>query len=190
MPDGPERVDALLARWREGSDEALGELVDVLYPELKKIARLHLRREGRENTLVPTALVHEAYMKLVDQRSVPYEGRRHFLAVASRTMRRLLVDYARHRGARKRQALHVSLRESLAAEGGLETDVLALVQALERMEEAGFAQEASVVQLRYLGGLTMEETAEQLGIAPATVGRAWAFARAWLLRELSGGAPS
>ena len=189
MSEQPQSVETLLDRWRSGQEEALGEIVEILYPELKRLARLHLRKERNDHTLAPTALVHEAYVRLVSQRNVAWEGRRHFLAIASRTMRRLLVEYARARGTRKRKAIYVSLRESQHPGSDLNVDVLALVQALEKLEEAGFEREAQVVQLRYLGGLTLDETAAELEIGVATVGRAWNFARAWLLRELSGSPP-
>lgn len=177
-------VTLLLERWKAGDPEALGALVEQVYPELRRIAAAHLRREARSPTLQPTALVHDAYLRLVGQAAVDWEGRRHFLAVASRTMRRLLIEHARQRRARKRRGIQVSLHDDAIAGGGIDTDALALVEALDRMEQAGYRFETDVVQLRYFGGLTMEETAQELGVGHATVGRAWAFARSWLLREL------
>lgn len=176
-------MTGLLRKWRAGDSAALPALVEQLYPELKRIARLHVRRERGAVLLHPTVLVHDAYVRLVDQGAVDWVGRRHFLSVASRTMRRLLVEQARARHADKRRGIHVSLHEEQAVVPGVDVDVLDLVEALEKMERS-YPFECQVVELRYLGGMTLEETAEELGVSHATVGRAWSFARTWLFREL------
>lgn len=174
----------LLHRWGDGDAEALSEIIERLYPELQRIAELHLRRERTGHTLVPTALVNEAYVRLVGQAEVSWSDRRHFLAVASRTMRRLLVEYGRARAAGKRRAIHVSLHDGDAATPGIDADAVDIAQALDRMEAAGYELESQLVQLRFFGGLSVEEAAEHLGVSRATVVRAWSFARTWLFREL------
>ena len=185
----PGQVTELLSQYRAGRREALDQLVPVVYGELRAIAARYLRGEWAGHTLQPTALVHEAYMRLVDQREVEWQNRAHFFGVAAQLMRRLLVDHARGRNRRKRGGglLMVPLEENDVAgpapDDGL--DLVALDDALERLAALS-PQQARVVELRYFGGLSIEETAEVLGVSTMTVKRGWAMARAWLHRELSG----
>jgi RNA polymerase sigma-70 factor (ECF subfamily) len=188
-PVVPGQVTELLSQYRAGRREALDQLVPVVYGELRAIAARYLRGEWAGHTLQPTALVHEAYMRLVDQREVEWQNRAHFFGVAAQLMRRLLVDHARGRNRRKRGGglLMVPLEENDVAgpapDDGL--DLVALDDALERLAALS-PQQARVVELRYFGGLSIEETAEVLGVSTMTVKRGWAMARAWLHRELSG----
>ena len=188
MPPG--EVTELLSQYRGGRREALDRLVPIVYDELRKIAARYLRAEWANNTLQPTALVHEAYMRLVDQREVEWQNRAHFYGVAAQLMRRLLVDHARSRNRRKRGGglLLVPLEEHDVAgpqpDDGL--DLMALDDALERLAALS-SQQARIVELRYFGGLSIEETAEVLGVSTMTVKRGWAMARAWLHRELTVG---
>lgn len=174
-----------LLRARSADEGALSErLLELVYPELKQIARRQLARERRGHTLQTTALVHEAYLRLVDQRLADWRDRGHFFAVASTLMRRVLVDYARARLAAKRAHEPVTL--TAAAEvGGAEAafEVLDLDRTLQRLAEA-YPRPARVVELRYFGGLELREIAEVLGVGERTIKRDWAFARAWLAREL------
>jgi RNA polymerase sigma-70 factor (ECF subfamily) len=188
-PVVPGQVTELLSQYRAGRREALDQLVPVVYGELRAIAARYLRGEWAGHTLQPTALVHEAYMRLVDQREVEWQNRAHFFGVAAQIMRRLLVDHARGRNRRKRGGglLMVPLEENDVAgpapDEGL--DLVALDDALERLTALS-PQQARIVELRYFGGLSIEETAEVLGVSTMTVKRGWAMARAWLHRELSG----
>ena len=185
-------VTAALVAWGQGDSGAGDRLLELVYPELHRIAERQMRREREGHTLQPTALVHEAYLKLVDQSRVDWRNRAHFLGVAAQAMRRLLVDHARGRGRDKRGggATLVEL-DSAAGEAGLavqarSVDLLALDQALERLTALDAAQ-ARLVELRFFGGLSVEEAAEALGISTATAGRDFRSARAFLAREL--GAP-
>ena len=188
-------VTGLLIAWSEGDSAALDALLPVVYAELRRQARRALRREAAGHTLQPTALVHEAYLKLVDQRPDRWQGRAQFFGVAARCMRQVLVDAARSRRAAKRgggaQPITLSDAEGLAAtpDGGDATgdDVLALDAALARLAELD-PDQARLVELRYFAGLTLEDTAATLGISPATVSREWTIARRWLRRELAGAA--
>jgi len=159
---------------------------------LRRIAAGYLRRERDGHTLQPTALVNEAYMRLVDQRDVTWQNRAHFLGIAAQVMRRILVDHARARLTAKRGGGVAPITLAGAAHGGAQetddVDLLALHDALERLAALD-PEQARLVELRYFGGLTIEETAEALGVSPATVKREWALARAWLRRELSGSGP-
>ena len=186
MSEAPEQgtVTNLLQAWRNGQPEALTEVVDILYAELRRIAGAHLRRERAHHTFEPSELVHEAFVRLRDQGKVDWQNRSHFLAISSTVMRRVLGDYARAKGRKKRKGIHVTLSEVGASSPAMNVDVIALDRALERLEEAGHDLELKVVQLRYFGGLTIEEVAEHLSIGTATVSRAWTFARTWLYREL------
>ena len=165
---------------------SLDELVPLLYDDLRRLAAAHMRREPAGHSLQPTALVHETYVRLVDQRQARWVSRAHFFGAAAGVMRRILVDLARTRRADKRggQLTRVTLVEDVAADGPTEIDVLALHQALERMAAFSPRQER-IVELRYFGGLTIEETAEVLGISDATVVREWTVAKAWLRSALS-----
>lgn len=186
MPSGD--VTELLSEYREGNREALDRLLPMVYGELRKIAARYMRAEDVSHTLQPTALVHEAYMRLVDQRDVEWQNRAHFFGVAAQLMRRLLVDHARGRNRQKRGGgLQVVPLEDHdvagpAPDGGL--DLVELDGALDRLAELS-PQQGRIVELRYFGGLSIEETAEVLGVSTMTVKRGWAMARAWLHRELS-----
>jgi RNA polymerase sigma factor (TIGR02999 family) len=181
-------VTELLRAWSGGEARAFDDLVPVVYAELKRQAERYLRREKVGHSLQATALVHEAYLRLVDQRRIQWQGRAQFFGIAAQLMRRVLVDHARSRHAEKRGGMHVSLvrplEEATAAAPEADVDLLALDDALTRLGALD-ARQAKVVELRYFSGLGIEETAEALGISPATVKREWAMARAWLKRELS-----
>jgi RNA polymerase sigma factor (TIGR02999 family) len=179
-------VTDLLRQWRGGEAQRSERLLDLLYADLKRIASGQLARERPGHTLQTTALVHEAYLRLVDQRRADWHDREHFFAVAATVMRRLLVDRARARLAAKRAHEPVVLtagREPGADDPAFE--VLDLDQALERLT-AAFPRPARVVELRFFGGLDVDETARVLEVTERTVKRDWAFARAWLLREIGG----
>lgn len=182
-------VTELLSQYRAGNREALNAIMPIVYGELRAIAARYLRREREGHTLQPTALVHEAYVRLVDQREVEWQSRAHFYAVAAQLMRRLLVDHARGRNRHKRGGgvLVVPIEEhdvaGPAPDDGL--DLVALDDALGRLSTLS-PQQARIVELRYFGGLSIEEAAEVLGVSTMTVKRRWAMARAWLHRELSG----
>jgi RNA polymerase sigma factor (TIGR02999 family) len=181
LPD----VTALLAEWSSGNESVAEDLFPLVYDELRKLARAHLRRERRpDHTLQPTALVHEAYLRIVDQQRVRWQNRAHFFAIASRMMRRILVDHARARKAARRGGgvPAVTLDEArLASREPL--DVIALDDALERLAELD-PSGARVIELRYFGGLSIRDTAEVMGTSASTVKREWNTARAWLFREL------
>ena len=183
--DQKSEVTQLLQQWGEGRQEALDRLLPEIYAELRKLASSYLRRERRDHTLQPTALVHEAFLKLVDQRAVRWQNRAHFFGIAAQAMRRILVDHARAHAADKRGAgaEKVSLDDSDFAGVMPNIDILALDEALTRLATFDL-QQSRVVELRFFGGLTMEETAEVLHISPATVGREWTMAKAWLFAEL------
>lgn len=177
-------ITRLLQAWVDGDDDAREAVINRLYPELRRMARARLRREGRAITMEPTLLAHEAYLRLEDQQRTRWQNRRHFFAIAARIMRRVLVDHRRARGAQKRgaNAPRVCIDDvSIAAP--VEPDVAVLYRALARLAEQD-ARQARVVELRFFGGLTVEETAEALGVSPATVKREWTMARAWLKREV------
>ncbi len=177
-------VTQLLLRWNSGDDEARAALIERVYAELNQIATRHLAREVFAHDLQPNALVHECYLRLVDMDRVEWQGRAHFLAMAARVMRQVLVDEARRRNAAKRDGgVQVTLSGISSAANQPTTNALALHEALERLAETD-PQRAHLVELRYFGGLTIEETAEVLGISPATVKRSWDVARGWLYREL------
>lgn len=186
MASEPESVTALLLANGRGDRQALDRLLPLIYDELKRLASIHLRREGSGHTLQSTALVHEAYLRLVDQREAKWQNRAHFFAIASQLIRRILVDYARKANAKRRGAgvAQVSLEvapEIAATPAAL--DVALLDDCLARLERLD-PQQGRVVELRYFGGLSVEEAAEALRISPATVKREWAMAKAWLMREL------
>jgi RNA polymerase sigma factor (TIGR02999 family) len=182
----PGDVTRLLMAWSQGDSKALEELIPIVYDELHRLAEQHLVRERAGHTLQPTAVVHEAYLKLVDQKRVTWKNRGHFFAVAAQAMRRLLVDHARARGRQKRggAATRVSLEEADPSVPPKDADVIALDLALQKLGALDSTQ-ARVVELRYFGGLTADETADVLGTSVATVGRAFFLAKVWLLRELS-----
>lgn len=184
----PDDLTRLLLAWRDGEPGAIDRLAPLVYDELRRQARLQLRGERAGHTLQPTALVHEAFLRLVGQSRAQWQNREQFFAVASRAMRRVLVDHARARMAAKRGdgQTFVVLDEARAASAPPGVDVLALDQALDRLAAIDLRQ-ARVVELRYFGGLTAPETAAALDVSLATVNRDWAMARAWLFREIGGG---
>lgn len=182
-----DEVTNLLRSWGRGEEDAANRLLAAIYDDLHAQAARAMRREGGEHTLQATALVHEAYLRLVDQRHVDWKNRAHFFAIAAQSMRRVLVDHARGRLAEKRGGGVEKVTLSDAAVGAHDddaVDVLALHDALERLAALD-PDQARVVELRYFGGMNIDETAEALGISAATVKREWAVARAWLKRELS-----
>jgi RNA polymerase sigma factor (TIGR02999 family) len=194
-------VTQLLAQWRDGDERAFAQLSALMYEELRQLAQRHLRRERSDHTIQKTALVNEAFVRLVGQQSVDWQSRAHFIGLASKLMRRVLVDYARARLADKRGggAGVLSLDEMAAPEADeapdttptalqhldahTQEEVSAIDQALQRLEQID-ARQAQIVEMRYFGGLTVEQTAEAIGISDATVKREWTLARAWLRREL------
>jgi RNA polymerase sigma factor (TIGR02999 family) len=183
----PPDVTALLLSWSGGERSAADRLIPAVYDELRRQAARAMRREGHEHTLQTTALVHEAYLRLVDQQRVQWRNRAHFFGIAAEVMRRVLVDHARARQAAKRGggAQRITLGDALGVSRESEdADVLALHEALERLALLDPGQ-ARLVELRYFAGLTIEESAEALEVSPATVKREWAVARAWLRRELT-----
>lgn len=183
----PRDITALLAAWNDGDEQALGSLISMLYPELRRIARLHLDRRQPGHTLESAALANEAYIKLVRADGIQCESRTHFLALCSQIFRRILVDHARSRACAKRggQVDRVPLDEMLLGAQAKGVDILDLNEALDLLAEFD-AREARVVELRYFGGLSVEETAEILKITPVRVKRDWKKAKAWLYGVLSG----
>ena len=184
MPAHTE-VSQLLVEWGQGDQEALARLMPLVYDELRRLASRNLRRERPDHMLQTTALVHEAYLKLVDQQHANWQNRAQFFAIAAQLMRRILVDYARQEQAAKRGGDHlkVSLDEAAALSDEKSADLLALDEALDRLATLD-PQQNRVVELRVFGGLGVEETAAALGISPRTVKREWSMARAWLHQEL------
>lgn len=180
-------VTMLLLRWREGDRQALEQLMPLVYAELRRMAGHHLRRERGDHTLQSTALVHEAYLRLAGQDPPQWQNRAHFFAIAARLMRQILVDHARTRDAAKRGsgACTLLLDESVALPQKVNLDVLDLDRALTELSELD-GQQSKIVELRFFGGLTIEDTSEVLGVSPATVKRDWLVARAWLLRAMTG----
>lgn len=192
MNDGPAHVTLLLRRWQEGDREALDRLIPLVYEELRVIAGRYMAQEWRKGTLQATGLVNEAYLKLVDQRDVDWQNRAHFFAISAQVMRRILLDDARRRLRSKRggDATMVPIDDRAVGvpNGDRDpVDVIAMDRALQDLERLD-PDQAKVVELRFFGGLTVEETAAVLGISPATVKREWAVAKAWLYRALSTGA--
>lgn len=178
-------VTELLSKWKDGDQHALNELLPIVYPELRRLAHQQLRKERRDHTLQSTALVHEAYLRLERQGIVKLENRSHFLAICSQLMRQILVEYARGRRASKRDGgLKLALENIVLAAKSRGTDLIALDDALTELARLD-AQQARIVELRYFGGLSIEETAAVTGISPATVKRHWSAARIWLHRELN-----
>jgi RNA polymerase sigma factor (TIGR02999 family) len=171
--------------WRAGDEDALGRIVPLVQEELRQIARRCLRNERPDHSLQATALVNEAYLRLIDARRVNWQNRTHFLAMSARLMRRVLVDYARTKRAGKRggEMVKVSLAEAVERADDIGEDVIALNDALETLEKID-ERKARIVELRFFAGLSVEETAAVLEVSPQTVGREWTFAKAWLRREL------
>lgn len=180
MSTGSE-VTLLLGQLTRGEEGATAKLIPLVYEELRRLARSHMRRESEYHTLQTTALVHEVYLKLVDQRSVDWKGRSHFFAIAAQMMRRILVDHARGRLREKRGGgdRPIPLDEAFLFAPERSLELIKLDQSLERLERIDERQ-SKIVELRFFGGLTVEETAEALGVSPKTVKRDWSMAKAWL----------
>jgi RNA polymerase sigma factor (TIGR02999 family) len=182
----PADVTRLLLAWSDGQASAGDALMDAVYGELRRMARGYLRRERSDHSLPPTALVHEAYVKLVDQRRVKWQNRAHFFAIAARVMHRILVDHARGRASAKRgRGTAFTLVDIDATVDPPGVDVLALDVALAKLAAID-PRQSQLVELRFFGGLTVEEAASVMGVAPITVKRDWALARTWLYREMRG----
>lgn len=182
----PQGITQLLERWSQGDEAALEQLMPLVYDELHRLAGAYLRRERHEHTLQPTALVNEAYLKLVRQRNVRWQNRAQFFGVAAQLMRRILVDHARANYATKRggDRVNVSLKDIGAYGGQPDSDVLALHDVLNRLAEID-PDQSRIVELRFFGGLTIEEAAEVMHVSHSTVEREWKVAKAWLKRELT-----
>lgn len=181
-----EGITELLIDWGKGDQAALEKLMPLVYNELRRLASNYLRRERASHTLQPTALVNEAYLKLVDQRNAKWQNRAHFFGISAQLMRRILVDHARQHQAAKRggtnqQRLSITSAEQVAKQP--EIDLLALNEALDELAKMD-KQQGQIVELKFFGGLSIEETAEVLGVSHATVERDWKMARAWLRRQL------
>jgi RNA polymerase sigma factor (TIGR02999 family) len=188
MAPSPDNVTEMLLDWSRGDPEALDKLIPVVYADLRRQAARYLRRERQGHSLQTTALIHEAYLRLVDQENVQWQSRAHFFGIAARMMRQILVDHARRQQAGKRGGAERPLPLDEALIGSVEpgVDLVALDEALGRLAALNERQ-SRVVELRYFGGLSVEETAEVLGVSPATVKNDWTIARAWLRRQLQEG---
>jgi RNA polymerase sigma factor (TIGR02999 family) len=182
----PRGATGLLLDWANGSDHARADLAPFVYDELRRVAALYLSRERPGHTLQPTALVHEAYMRLIDQRCVDWRNRAQFIGLAAMMMRRVLVNHARDRAAAKRGggAEHVPLTVALEPVGQPQVDVLAVHEALDRLE-AFDARKSRIVELKFFGGLTTEEIAQLMAVSTTTIEREWTFARAWLHDQMA-----
>ena len=180
------QVTQLLQKWHEGNQEALEALMPLVYNELKRLAGSYLRRERPDHTLQSAALVNEAYLRLVDQTQTQWQNKAHFYGIAAQMMRRVLADHARSHNAVKRGAgmPELELNESVAQAQSRSVDVMDLEEALQKLEKLD-PQQGKIVELRFFSGLSIEDTANVLGISPATVKRDWAAARAWLFREVA-----
>jgi len=185
MNSAPPTITQLLVEWSKGNQGALDQLMPRVYDELRRLARSYLRRERPDHTLQATALVHEAYIRLMDQHSVSWQNRAHFFGIASQLMRRILVNHALARGAAKRggQAPKLSIDEGVSFEQR-DVDLLALDDALKTMETLD-PRQARIVELRFFRGLSIEETAEVVNLSPATVKREWSTAKLWLRRQIA-----
>jgi RNA polymerase sigma factor (TIGR02999 family) len=183
----PSNITHVLERWSNGEQTALDELLPLIYKELRRLAGNYLRRERRDHTLQPTALINEVFLRLIDQHDIKWQNRAHFFGVSARLMRRILVDHARAHQAAKRGGEHYSLSLSKADRimGQPTLDILTLHLTLRRLEELD-PQQSRIVELRFFGGLTIEESAEVLSVSHATVERDWKMARAWLRQEMGG----
>ncbi len=184
----PEQITELLAGWVRGNREALDQLTPVVYDELHRIAHRYMLRERPGHTLQTSALINETYIRLIDQREAHWQNRAHFFAIAAKLMRRILVDRARSKGCARRGAnpLQVSLDEALAVSGRCGPDLTALDDALRDLENVD-PRKGRIVEMRFFGGLSLEETAQALGISSPTVEREWRAARAWLHRSMTRG---
>src|SRR6266576_1307740 len=181
-------ITALLVDWNNGDKSAMDRLLPLVEKELHRLAHAYMRREDRDHTLQTTALINETYLRLVDQRRVQWQNRAHFFGIAAQIMRRILLNYARDQNRLKRggRAIHVSLSEAMVMPGEKDREIIALNDALTRLEGID-ERKSKVVELRYFGGLTVPEVAEVLKVSEITVMRDWAFAKAWLSREMQNG---
>jgi len=186
MTPSSHEVTKLLKDWSAGDESALDKLMPLVYDELRRLAHQHMRREKRGHTLQTSALVNEAYLRLVDQGNINWEGRGHFFGIAARLMRQILVDQARRRNFAKRGggAIRVSLNEATTVAQEQSANVVALEDALKSLEKID-PRQGEIVELRFFGGLSIEETANVLKVSTGTVMRDWTFARAWLRKEMS-----
>ena len=186
MADKGEQITELLVRWREGEAQALDRLIPLVYGELHRLANRYLRSERRGHSLQATELVHEAYLRLADQKRIEFQNRAHFYGVAATLIRNILVDYARTHGASKRggDACRLSLDAAINIAECQEVDLLALDQALVKLSRRE-PELCRIVELRFFGGLTIEETAQVLCVSDSTVKRQWILAKTWVFRELS-----
>jgi RNA polymerase sigma factor (TIGR02999 family) len=187
MTPGSHEITQLLLAWSEGDSEALDRLAPLVYAELHRLAKSYMRKERARHTMQTTALIHEAYLRLIDAGQVEWRNRAHFFGVASRAMRQILVAMARERGCQKRGggARQVSLDEAMMIDEGRDEDLVALDEALGALAKID-ARKAQVVEMRFFGGLTEEEISAALGVSTETVRRDWRLARSWLRRKLSG----
>ena len=178
-------VSELLAQWRAGDEESLRRLIPLVYNELRRLARYHLRRERPNHTLQTTALVHEAYVSLVKQEPINFENRAHFFAICANLMRQILVQYARRRKTAKRDGGYkLTLDDALPLPQSRGVDLIALDDALNGLAKLD-PQQSRIVELRFFGGLSIEETSQALGMSPSTVKRHWTTAKLWLHNEIS-----
>jgi len=184
--EAESNVTGLLRAWSAGDTDALDQLAPILHGELKRIARRYMARERKDHTLQPTALVNEAFLRLVDAQNVQWQDRAHFFALSAKIMRRILVNYALTRGARKRGggALQVSLDEAMVVSPERDSELVQLDAALEGLGAID-ARKARIVELRFFGGLSVEETASVLKVSEQTVHRDWNLSKSWLAREMS-----
>jgi RNA polymerase sigma-70 factor, ECF subfamily len=186
MRPAPNEITELLQDWSGGDQTALDKLMPLVYEELHQLAHQHMRREQHGHMLQTSALINEAYLRLVDQPQIRWESRAHFFGIAARLMRRILVDEARKRNSAKRggHGIHVSLIEGVNVPQEQAANVVALDDALKTLETVD-SRQSEIVELRFFGGLSIEETAQVLKVSPGTVMRDWTFARAWLRSEMS-----
>jgi RNA polymerase sigma factor (TIGR02999 family) len=182
----PEQLTQLLIDWSNGDKVALDKLMPIVFDELRRLARYYMKRERAGVTLQTTALVNEAYLRLIDQRDVQWQNRAHFFGLAGQLMRRILIDQARRRQSEKRggDVGKVALEEAATVSGERAAELIALDDALAELEKLD-PRRGRVVELRFFGGLSIEETAEVMGVSPATVTREWSAAKAWLYRAMS-----
>lgn len=185
MSEKENQISVILKDWSGGNRASADILLSLVYDELRKIAAQYLRKERSDHTLQPTALVHEAYLKLVDISDISWQDRAHFFAVSSNVMRHILVDHARARLSDKRggERERIALEDAVSLSNEPDVDLIALDEALKQLAEFD-EQQSRIVELRFFGGLTIEETAEVLKISPATVKREWTMAKAWLFRRM------
>ncbi len=185
MTGFPQEITQLLLSWSKGEKAALDQLIPLVYPELRRLARRHMGRENSQHTLQTSALINEAYLRLVDQQAVQWQDRGHFFAVAAQVMRHILIDHARRYRSSKRGAgaLHVVLDDVTVANQGRAAEFIALDDALTILAKID-ERKSQMIELRFFGGLTIEETAEVMKLSPITLRREWRAAKAWLLREI------